>query len=160
MSTLENLSKEAASLSSLINEANSALNEPVSNLTQSFVESISNSNMKNAIAFQLSKCLQSGDIKKIAVGGVMLGAAFVGAAGIDFTRNTISKTRARNAIAGYYQELAVKNGLIIQEYKKLLKELHTNTNLLQSERDELQAKCDRLESLCARITEVLQKQNH
>lgn len=160
MSTLEDLSKEAASLSSLINEANSALNVPVSNLRQSFVDSITKSSASSYIAVRLSKCLQSGDIKTIVMSGAALGAAFVGAAGIDFARNTISKTRARNAIAGYYQELAVKNGLIIQEYQKLLKELHTNTNLLQSERDELQAKCDKLESLCTRITEVLQKQKH
>lgn len=160
MSTLEDLSKEAASLSSLINEANSALNVPVSNLTQSFVENITDSKITYLIASKLSECIRGGDIRNIVVGGVMLGTAFVGAAGIDFARNTISKTRARNAIAGYYQELAVKNGLIIQEYQKLLKELHTNTNLLQSERDELQAKCDKLESLCTRITEVLQKQKH
>ena len=160
MSTLENLSNEAANLSSLINEANSALDEPVSNLRKSFVDSISNSNTRNAIAYQFSRCLQSGDIRKIVAGGAMLGAAFVGAAGIDFARNTISKAQARNAIAGYYRELAVKNGLIIQEYRKLLNELHTNTNLLQAERDELQAKCDKLDSLCTRITEVLQKQRY
>lgn len=152
MGDLQDLQAEADQIQGLIAEANKALNMPTSNLKEDFKKEIQAAAPK--IAVQLQKAVNKGRIEETVIAGAILGVAYVGACGIDVIRNAQASKKARQALLGYYQELIVKHNLVIEEQKKILKELNSSNNMLQEKRDSLQKKYDQLEAICERITKA------
>lgn len=154
MSDLQVLQKEADRIQGLIAEANRALNMPVSHLKADFEKSSSAAAPK--IAAHLQKAVSKGRIEEVVISGTILGAAYVGAWGVDAIRNAQASNKARKALVGYYQELAVKQNLLIEEQRKILKELNSSNNMLQAKKDSLQKKYNQLEAICKSISKAMQ----
>lgn len=150
MSDLQALQAEADKIQGLINEAGNALQMPVSHLRTDFEKSCSKAAPR--IAVELQKAVSRGKVEEIVIAGAFLGVAYVGAWGMDAIRNTQAQNKARNALTGYYQELAVKQNLLIEEQRRILGELNNSKNMLQAERTALQKKYNQVEAICKKIT--------
>ncbi|HOL87446.1 MAG TPA: hypothetical protein PLK32_08835 [Defluviitoga tunisiensis] len=153
MSELSKLQSECEQITALINETNEALRLPVSDFKGEF-EKFMNSSVSRKLGREFAKAVSKGRIEEAILGGAVVGSAYLVAVGLDAVRNWIAYSKAKETLAGYYKELAVKHNLIIEEQKKILKQLSNSKNILMSEKIALQQKYDQLESICKKILEA------
>jgi len=160
---LNKLSEQSQELCSLIAAANGILNDstPVSDLRWEFEEKVSDLTpavMKIAKAAVATRR----NPKELIVGAaIALGAVTVGwaaAAGIDATRNGIAQSKARKVLLGYYEQLAAKQGMIIEEQQRICQEmaeiiekLSSNEEIYRQKIQTLQKKQTELANLLFRI---------
>lgn len=103
---IDKLMNRANELLEIIDSANNSLHIPVSTTRVNFERDLCKAAPK--IAVRLQQSIQRGRIEKVVISGVVLGGAYVGAAIYDTVRNAWTRNKAKEAILGYYQELAVK----------------------------------------------------
>lgn len=149
---LEELSKQANELFSLVDDTNKALNMPVSHLRQDYERGFSRAAPR--VAVQLQKTISKGRIEEAVIGGAVLGLGYLGAAVIDAARNGWAKKNACEKLAAYYQELVSKQNMLIdaqkEQFDKMLKanrELNAGAETYKRKYDELSAIINRLKKL-------------
>ena len=127
------LENQADRLMELINEASGLLEtpNPASDLAGSFGKTVSNN--ANVIAVNMQKLWNRGKIEEVVIGGVALGAVWVGAKAIDVVSNGIAKKKAREKLLGYYNQLTSKLNMIIEKQQELIKKIEEK--LVASEKD-------------------------
>ena len=89
--------------------------------------------------------------------GGIIGGVYVGAKGIDAVRNAAANTKAKQKLAGYYQELIAKQGLLIEEQSKLIDRLVQLRDEEQEEKLRLQKKYKEISEIVMQITQLSQK---
>lgn len=133
---IEQLSKSSEELMELINETNNVIRLPQSHLKEDFQTYVISRYINRAAPI-------------ISPTGYL--AAYAGASGIDFIRNTLAKNKARQALLGYYQELVAKNGLLIKAQQNIIKELEQCQNKTSSEVQILNARLAELTAIIERM---------
>ena len=91
------------------------------------------------------------------MGGVIVGTAYGGAVAYDAVRNALAHNKAKNALLGYYQELTVKQNLIISELYENTKKYAELAAIHSAEASQLKKRCDELESLAQKIIQFQKK---
>ena len=162
---LKKLNEQSYELYSLIHATNGILNDPtpISELRVDFQEKVSDLKpqvlqaAKMAVATRRTpKEMMAG--LAFAAGAVTVG--WLGAAGIDAIRNGVAKHQAKKALMGYYEQLAVKQGMIIDEYQRVTQEMaHTIEHLTENEA-EYREKIQLLNKRQTELAELLQRFNN
>ena len=152
---LDKLYRQADELRDLIHVTNEALDEPVSQLTEDFEFGISRIAPKLAVDFQ--KMVGRGRLDYVVVGGVVLGAGWVGAKVIDTVRNAASQEKTKAKLASYYQELASKQNKIIAMQPEVNRELSQAVDSLQAEEAEQKQKLDALTKKHAQLSSIISR---
>ena len=156
---IKQLEKESAELFALIDSANRSLQLPASSAKESFEaglqQFVSKAGPKLAVQFQ--KAISSGRIESAILGGVIVGTAYGGAVAYDAARNALAHNKAKNALLGYYQELTVKQNLIISELYENTKKYAELAAIHSAEASRLKKRCDELESLAQKIIQFQKK---
>lgn len=150
---MDRLMKRSDELHNLINRANTSLNIPVSTVRVDIERSLSN--LKPKIAMDLQRCITKGRPKEILVDVVVLGVAYLGATVYDAARNGWAHHEAKNALMGYYQELASKQNMIIEELNRVTAEYAQCAAQNSAEAVRLKKRCEELEMLSKRILAFL-----
>ena len=154
MSQIEKLQAEVARVSSLINEANGVLKQPASHLSADLKLGIQRnaSHIAPRVAIEMQKAFQTGKRPDaLILLGIGLGVAYVGAKVVDGVRNGVASSQARKNLTAYYQELAVKQNLLVTELTSLMKRLAGEKEMLTKDRVEIENRCAQLEKLIERI---------
>lgn len=155
MNDMDTLQSEIDKVLGLINEGSELLEQPVSNLRADFEKDISK--YASRIAARFSVLSGRGKIEEIVIGGALIGACWVGAGAIDLVSNAAAKSKARKALAGYYQELAVKQGLLIERQREITNELFDSRNMLETQVSDLRKRLSYTEDLISRMSIALQE---
>lgn len=149
MSDMDALQSEINRVVGLINEGSELLEQPVSSLRADFEKDISKCIPR--LAAEFSKITSKGRIEEIVIGGAIIGACWVGAGAIDLVRNAAAKSKARKVLVGYYQELAVKQGLLIEQQREITNELLDTKNLHEAKERELRKRLSYTEEIISRM---------
>ena len=152
---LNALYKEVDTLNDLINRTNKSLGQPVSNLTDSY--SVKLTQYSTPIKYQLAKAVSGKRWDQAVLIGGIIGGIYVGAKGVDAVRNVAAENKAKKKLAGYYQELIVKQGLLIEEQSKLIDRLVELKDEEQEEKLRLQKKYKEISEIVMQITALSQK---
>lgn len=152
---MDELMKRSNELFNLIDSANSSLRIPVSTARVNFERDLSKVGPK--IAVRLQQSIQRGRVEEAVIAGVVLGGAYVGATVYDAVRNAWARNKAKEAILGYYQELATKQNKIINEHNKISAEYAKCAAINSAEADRLKKRCDELEALATKILQFQQE---
>lgn len=145
---LDVLFERVDELNSLINASNKILDLPPSHLAESFGKSISKNS--TVIAGQMSKAFSSGKLEKVLIVGGALAVIWVGAKTVDAVSNHVAKSNAKEAIDGYYKELAVKQNLVCEKQMEIIKQV-------SNEKDELSLKSIALKQQLEQIGDLLKR---
>ena len=103
------------------------------------------------VAQDLSKALKSGRMDEIITGGLVLGAALVGAYAIDGINGMIAAGKAKKILLACYEELAVKQHMLIEEQQRLIEKVDAENSRLDSE---VQKDKERIKTLAAAIKRI------
>ena len=155
MSDMDALQSEINRVVGLINEGSDLLEQPVSSLRADFEKDISK--YAPRLAAEFSKLAGKGRIEEIVIGGALIGACWVGAGAIDLVSNAVAKSKARKVLVGYYQELAVKQGLLIEQQREITNELLDTKNLHEAKERELRKRLSHTEEIISRMS-IAQKE--
>lgn len=160
---LKMLSEQSQELYNLIVAANGVLNDPnpVSDFRGDFEETVSELGPA-MMKFARTAVATRRTPRELLMGaGIALGAITVGwtvATGIDFTRNSMAKAKAKKMMPIYYDQLVTKQNMIIEEQQRVNLELADSVaNLSSNEavyREKIQAlqkKQSELANLLGRI---------
>ena len=156
---ISKLESQASELMKLIGDVCGILDvpNPVSDLAGSLERSVSQN--AHVIAVQAQKLWNRGRIEEVAIGGIALAAAWVGAKGVDFVSNQVAKAKAHEKLRGLYGQLIVKQNLIIDEYTKLSQEqakeiarLTDDSTSAKENLEKIQKKLEEYSTLLQRIT--------
>lgn len=161
---LSKLTQQSDELYRLIHIANGILqdSDPISELRIDFGEKVSDLAPE---VFKLAKYATAArvDPKIMVPMAVAVAAAtavgWVGAAGIDVVRNGIAKSQSRKALLGYYQQLASKQNMIIEEQRRINQEMAEAVAHLGQNEKEYREKIQILQKQQAEITELLYRFN-
>lgn len=104
---------------------------------------------------QLSKAVQSGDFRKVIIGGALFGTALVIATGAEFVSDKIAYKQAEKRLLPYFQELASKQGLIQKELILTVQEKEKNIALLKTDAEKYKQKIQELEEKQMLLTDLL-----
>ena len=151
----DKLMKRANELLKIIDSANSSLRIPVSTTRVNFERDLSK--VGPQIAVRLQQSIQRGRIEEAVIAGAVLGGAYVCASIYDAVRNAWARNKAKEAMLGYYQELATKQNMIIREHNKISAEYAKCAAINSAEADRLKKRCDELEALAAKILQFQQE---
>jgi hypothetical protein len=152
---LNALYREVDTLNDLIKRTNKALGQPVSNLTDTY--SVKINQYSTPIRHTLAKAVTGKRWDQALLLGGIIGGVYVGAKGIDAVRNAAANTKAKQKLAGYYQELIAKQGLLIEEQSKLIDRLVQLRDEEQEEKLRLQKKYKEISEIVMQITQLSQK---
>lgn len=152
MSDMSVLQKEVDRVVDLINEASVILNQPVFHVREDFEHSLSKNSSK--IAVHLQKAVNKGRLDEAVIGGAVLGVAYLGAAIYDGVKNNVAHSNARQKLSAYYQELSVKQNLLIEEQQNIINMLSNHAKALGQKEAQLRAKLKQLESILERISQA------
>jgi len=155
MSRIDKLQEEIKRIHNLINETNDVLDMPVSNLRQDYEQQASR--LSGFAAMKLRDGVRGKRPEQALLVAAIFGAGWLVTAGIDEVRNSKASSNAKKALAGYYQELAVKHNLLIEEQQKLIQELTTQKFELESDRDQIYARLAKITDIVNRISQVQQQ---
>jgi len=156
MSKLGSIQSDIRRLQNLIDESNEALHLPVSHYRQNVQKTISKH--RDYFAVQFQQMIRSGQPQKIIVGGAILGGAWLLAAGVDELRNSSAQRKTKAALSAYYQELAAKNHLLIQEQQRLIRQLTEQKEELQEDRQALENRLNHITQIISKIAEEQKQQ--
>lgn len=125
---LNKLMEQSYELSGLIRATNGILNDPtpVSDLQYHYEAKVSDLASEIPRVAKMALATRRNPREVLIVGAVVgIGAAvgWVGATGIDAVRNGLAKAEAKKALMGYYEQLTVKQSLIIEEQQRIQKEM-------------------------------------
>ncbi len=149
--SMNQLMERSEELFQLIDSANGALNKPVSTVRVNFEEEFSKAAPK--VAMRLQQVVNKGRIEEAVIGGALLGAMWLGAAAWDGIANAQARNKAKAALLGYYQELSVKQNMIIEEFNKMSAEYKKCSSQNLSETRRLKQKCNELEAIINKIAQ-------
>ena len=152
---LNALYKEVDTLNDLINRTNKTLGQPVSNLTDTYSTKLTQ--YSTPIKYQLAKAVSGKRWDQALLIGGIIGGVYVGAKGVDAVRNVAAENKAKKKLAGYYQELITKQGLLIEEQSKLIDRLVELKDEEQEEKLRLQKKYKEISDIVMQITALSQK---
>ena len=152
MGDISTLQKEVDRVVNLINEASVALYQPTSHVREDFERSLSRNAAR--IAVQLQRTVSSGKIEEALIVGAVLGVVYSGTAIFDGVKNKIAYSKARQSLSGYYQELAVKQNMLIEEQQKIIKMLSNNANELGQKESQLRERLRTLELIIDKISQA------
>lgn len=158
---LVELNKEIELVVKTIESANSILKCPSTALDVKYADQFTKALQKTApkLAMQFQKTIGKGRIEEAIIGGACLGAAWVVAKGVDVTKETIAKNKAREQLIGLYQELSVKQNLLIDEQQQIIYRLDSEKNLLQEEQAKLKRELVIISNAIAEIRKVQEKRS-
>ena len=156
---IDGLMKRSNELFDLINSADNSLHIPASTARVSFEQSLSKivSKVGPKIVAQMQKSIQRGRIEEVILVVAVLGGPYVCASIYDAVRNAWARKEAKEAMLGYYQELATKQNMIIREHSKISAEYAKCAAINSAEADRLKKRCDELEALAAKILQFQQE---
>lgn len=161
---IRKLTQQSEELYSLIRATNRTLQDPtpVSELQYQYEEKVSDlaPQVWNAAKMTLATRRNPKElIMTVAVVGAAAAVGWVGATGIDAVRNNMAKSKARRALLGYYEQLAAKQSLIIEEQQRISQEMALAINQLAENEAESRQKIAALQSRQAELTELLLRFN-
>jgi len=156
MSNIENIRNEVDRINSLINETNALMHSPVSTIAADFTGYLEKnaSRLGTAAWHNLRNMTSKGRIDTIIVGGLVLGTVFVGAKVIDAARDAIAHEKAEQKLKAYYQQLTVKQNLLIEAQQNIILQLNQNVDLLEAERNEIQKTVARMAETISKIMQI------
>lgn len=146
---LEELTKRTDELFSLIDDTNRALNMPVSHVREDYAKSFSKAAPRLGAEFQ--KVISKGRIEEAVIGGVILGAGYVGAAAFDAAKNGLAKKKAQEKLAGYYKELASKQNMLIKAQKEQQDKMNKANKQMNADAQQYKKKFDELSAILYRL---------
>ena len=152
---LNALYREVDTLNDLIKRTNKALGQPVSNLTDSY--SVKLTQYSTPIRHTLAKAVAGKRWDQAILVGGIIGGVYLGAKGVDAVRNVAADNKAKKKLAGYYQELIGKQGVLIEEQSKLIDRLVQLKDEEQEEKLRLQKKYKEISEIVSQITALSQK---
>lgn len=149
------LKAQADTLYKLIDDTNRVLMDPspISNLQVDFERQVSS--LAPKLAVQAQKMINKGKPEAIVVGTAVLAGGWVGAKVIDVVRNNKARSDARKALLGYYQQLASKQSLIIEEQHKINQLLASYMGDLQKNEAQYRNQIRTLQQRQAELSELL-----
>ncbi len=152
---LNALYREVDTLNDLIQRTNQILGQPVSNLTDSY--SVKLTQYSTPIRYTLAKAVAGKRWDQALLIGGIIGGVYVGAKGVDVVRNAAAENKAKKKVAGYYQELIAKQGLLIEEQSKLIDRLVELKDEEQEEKLRLQKKYKEISDIVMQISQLQHK---
>lgn len=152
---LEKLSKQTDELFSLVEDANRALNMPVSHLREDFEAGFSRIAPK--LGVQLQKVIAKGRIEEAIIGGAIIGVCYAGAAAVDVTMNGLAKIKAREKLLASYNELVSKQGMLIAAQQEQLNKILIANKRLNADAEIYRKKYDEISGIIGRIEELRKK---
>lgn len=150
----DKLAQRAQELQALINDASGSLHQDQSNVSVHVERTLSK--CSTTFAKVLSKSFSRGKIEEIIPVVAIVGSVWLGAKGYDGIINYRAKKQAREALLSYYQELMVKQNLIIARMKEITQELADQKNALSDRVSCLQVEYNELMTLAQRILDFQQ----
>lgn len=162
---LSKLNQQSDELYRLIRVTNGILQDsnPISELRVDFGEKVSD--LAPAV-LKLAKYAAASRVNpKIMVPVTVAVAAatavgWVGATGIDVVRNGVAKSQAKKALLGYYEQLASKQNMIIEEQHRITQEMAEAITHLDQNEKEYREKIHALQKQQAEIAELLYRFNN
>lgn len=145
---LEELTKRTDELFSLIDDTNRALNMPVSHVREDYAKSFSKAAPRLGAEFQ--KVISKGRIEEAVIGGVILGAGYVGAA-FDAAKNGLAKKKAQEKLAAYYKELASKQNMLLKAQKEQQDKMNKANKKMNADAQQYKKKFDELSAILYRL---------
>lgn len=162
---LSKLAQQSDELYSLIRVTNGILQDssPISELRVDFEEKVSDLAPE---VFKLAKYAVAAKVNPKAIIPVTITVAaaaavgWVGATGIDVVRNGVAKSQAKKALLGYYEQLASKQNMIIEEQQRINQKMAEAIEQLGQNEEEYREKIRTLQKRQTEITELLQRFNN
>ncbi len=135
MSRMEGLINEINNVQNAINSANTLMKTPPTHFGADFTKEIQEKGGAYAakLAPQVSKAVNSGRIESVIIGGTVFAVAWAGAYAIDGISKLISVAKAKKVLLAYYEELGVKQNMLIDEQQKLIERIDSENNRIESE---------------------------
>ena len=136
---LNELNKEIEVVCKTIDNANIVLSVPSTAVNVSYSDKIGGEISRRApiLAKEFQKTIGRGRPDIAVIGGACIGAAWLVAKGVDITKETLAKKKAREQLLGLYQELAVKQNLLIDEQSRIIHLLDSEKNILEEEQEKM-----------------------
>lgn len=153
MSRVDELIGEINKVQKEINNANTLIKEEPTHLGEKYSKMINENRtfLAAKAANGFSKAVQSGDFREMIGGVVVLGGAWVGANAIDYVAGRISEAKAKKILLGLYDELAVKQNMLIEELRGMIEAVTAEE---RKQGDELAAAKDQLRHLTDQIKRI------
>ena len=157
---IKKLAQQADSLRSLINDTNIILEDttslpPLSGMAESLGKTFSRSAPK--LATQASKAISRGKPEEILLLPFIVVGVWAFELAVDEAAHQISRIKARKALLGYYQELASKQSLIIEEVNRINQELAHAMRDRENQSQEFIRKLELYEARYNELVELLRR---
>ena len=161
MNTIDTLTREIETVQSAINGANRLMNAPPTNFGPQMIQGLKQNlpYLASRVKPQLEQAFRSGEPQKVLVEGAILCLLVAGAYGVDSIASVISVEKARKILLSAYEELAVKQNLLVEEQQKLIADIDAQGRLQQRELDSARARLDELNTQISRIAGVLSRRS-
>jgi len=157
---ISRLREQSQELYSLIRDTNGVLNDadPISELRVNYEQRVSNlapKVMDVAKAAVATRRRPREILMATAVAAAAVAVGWTGAACIDAARNGIAKANAKKALMGYYEQLAAKQNMIIEEQQRINWEMAQVIDNLEENEEENREKIRVLQSRQRELSELL-----
>ncbi len=159
---MKKLAQQADTLTSLIRDTNGILNQttslpPLSDMARSLEKTFSHAAPK--LAVQAQKAMRRGKPEEILLLPLVVVGVWAAEIAIDEAGHQIARAKARKALLGYYQELASKQNIIIEELNRISQELAAAMRHQENRTEEFARKLALYESRYNELVELMNRFN-
>lgn len=162
---IKKLSQQSYELYSLIHATNSILEDPdpISELRVNYEEKVSEL-APQVLKYAKYAVVTRKNPRDMLTTAVVVAAAaavgWAGAAGIDAARNGIAKAQAKKSLMGYYEQLASKQSMIIEEQRRITQEMADTIENLSDNEVVYREKIQTLQKRQAELADLLYRFNN
>ena len=161
---LNKLVSQSEELYNLIHATNGILNDPnpISELRVNYQKKVSSLGPQVVNFAKAAVATRKSPRELIPVAitvAAVTAVGWTGAAGIDLVRNGMAKSQAKRALLGYYEQLAVKQNMIIEAQQQNSREMAEVINKLSENEEEYREKIRALQARQEELTNLVYRFN-